>query len=43
MALSADLCDLDLRGVADAIAQGKASSLDATEAYLARIERDDPV
>jgi len=43
VALSADLCDLDLRGVADAIAQGKASSLDATEAYLARIERDDPV
>lgn len=41
MALSGDVCDLDLRGVSDAIAQGKLSSLEATDAYLARIERDD--
>lgn len=43
MALSTDLCDLDLRAIAGAIAQGKASSLDATDACLARIERDDPI
>jgi len=42
--MSADaLCDLDLTGVADAIHTGKASSVEATEAYLRRIERHDGV
>jgi aspartyl-tRNA(Asn)/glutamyl-tRNA(Gln) amidotransferase subunit A len=37
------ICDLDLRGVADAIHAGKVSSVEATEAYLRRIERHDGV
>jgi aspartyl-tRNA(Asn)/glutamyl-tRNA(Gln) amidotransferase subunit A len=42
--VSADeLCDLDLTGLAEAIHGGKTSSLEATEAYLRRIERHDPV
>jgi aspartyl-tRNA(Asn)/glutamyl-tRNA(Gln) amidotransferase subunit A len=42
--MSADAtCDLDLIGVADAIHSGKTSSVDATEAYLRRIERHDGV
>lgn len=40
--MSADaLCDLDLKGVSEAIAAGKVSSLEATEAYLRRIETYD--
>lgn len=35
--------DLDLEGVSRALAAGKVSSLEATDAYLARIERYDPV
>jgi aspartyl-tRNA(Asn)/glutamyl-tRNA(Gln) amidotransferase subunit A len=37
------LCDLDLTGVSDAIHTGKTSSVEATEAYLRRIERHDGV
>jgi len=37
------ICDLDLRGVADALHAGKVSSVEATEAYLGRIERHDGV
>ena len=44
MAVSTDaLCDLDLKGVSDAIAAGKISSLEATDAYLRRIEKYDGV
>jgi Asp-tRNA(Asn)/Glu-tRNA(Gln) amidotransferase A subunit family amidase len=42
--VSADaICDLDLRGVSDAIHTGKLSSVEATEAYLRRIDRHDGV
>ena len=42
--MSADaLCDLDLKGVSEALASGKVSSLEVTEAYLRRIERYDGV
>jgi aspartyl-tRNA(Asn)/glutamyl-tRNA(Gln) amidotransferase subunit A len=42
--MSADaLCDLDLTTIGDAIHSGKASSVEATEAYLRRIERHDGV
>lgn len=42
--MSADaLCDLDLKGVSEAIAAGKVSSLEVTEAYLRRIEQYDGV
>jgi aspartyl-tRNA(Asn)/glutamyl-tRNA(Gln) amidotransferase subunit A len=42
--VSADaLCDLDLTGVSEAIQSGAASSVQATEAYLGRIERHDGV
>jgi aspartyl-tRNA(Asn)/glutamyl-tRNA(Gln) amidotransferase subunit A len=42
VAVSADaICDLDLKGVSEAIAAGKVSSLEATEAYLRRIEKYD--
>jgi aspartyl-tRNA(Asn)/glutamyl-tRNA(Gln) amidotransferase subunit A len=37
------VCDLDLKGVSDALAAGKVSSVEATEAYLSRIARHDPV
>jgi len=37
------VCDLDLRGVGEAIHAGKLSSVEATEAYLRRIERHDGV
>jgi aspartyl-tRNA(Asn)/glutamyl-tRNA(Gln) amidotransferase subunit A len=37
------LADLDLRGVSGALARREVSSLEATEAYLARIERHDRV
>jgi aspartyl-tRNA(Asn)/glutamyl-tRNA(Gln) amidotransferase subunit A len=37
------LCDLDLSGISKAIHAGKASSAEATEAYLRRIERHDGV
>jgi aspartyl-tRNA(Asn)/glutamyl-tRNA(Gln) amidotransferase subunit A len=37
------LCDLDLTGVSEAIHAGKTSSVEATEAYLRRIERHDGV
>ena len=44
MAVSASwICDLDLRGVSEALAAGKVTSLDATEAYLDRITRHDGV
>jgi len=44
MAVSASwVCDLDLRGVSEALAAGKVSSVDATEAYLDRIARHDGV
>jgi aspartyl-tRNA(Asn)/glutamyl-tRNA(Gln) amidotransferase subunit A len=44
VAVSADaLCDLDLKGVSDALAAGKVSSLEITEAYLRRIEKYDGV
>jgi aspartyl-tRNA(Asn)/glutamyl-tRNA(Gln) amidotransferase subunit A len=44
VAVSADaVCDLDLKGVSDAIAAGKVTSVEATEAYLRRIEQHDPV
>ena len=40
--MSADaICDLDLSGVSEAIHTGKTSSVEATEAYLRRIERHD--
>ena len=42
--MSADaICDLDLKGVSEAIAAGKVSSLEVTDAYLRRIERYDGV
>lgn len=42
--MSADaICDLHLTGVAEAIHSGKTSSVEATEAYLKRIERHDGV
>ena len=42
--MSADaICDLDLSGVSEAIHTGKASSVEATEAYLRCIERHDGV
>ena len=42
--MSADaLCDLDLCGVSETIHTGKTSSVEATEAYLRRIERHDGV
>jgi len=34
-------CDLDLRGVSEALGRREVSSLEATEAYLARVERYD--
>jgi aspartyl-tRNA(Asn)/glutamyl-tRNA(Gln) amidotransferase subunit A len=37
------ICDLDLTGVAEVIHAGKVSSVEATEAYLRRIERHDRV
>src|SRR5205085_5885086 len=37
------ICDLDLRGIGEAIHAGKLSSVEATEAYLRRIERHDGV
>ena len=37
------LCDLDLRGVSEAIRRREVSSVEATEAYLRRIERHDGV
>jgi aspartyl-tRNA(Asn)/glutamyl-tRNA(Gln) amidotransferase subunit A len=37
------ICDLDLTGVSEAIHSGKTSSVEATEAYLRRIERYDGV
>ena len=37
------ICDLDLRGIGEAIHAGKLSSVEATEAYLRRIERHDDV
>ena len=37
------ICDLDLRGIGEAIHAGKLSSVEATEAYLRRIERHDAV
>jgi aspartyl-tRNA(Asn)/glutamyl-tRNA(Gln) amidotransferase subunit A len=37
------ICDLDLRSVGEAIATGKVSSVEVTEAYLRRIERHDGV
>ena len=37
------VCDLDLRGISEAIHAGKLSSVEATEAYLRRIERHDGV
>ena len=37
------ICDLDLQGVSEAIAAGKISSVEATEAYLRRIEKYDGV
>lgn len=37
------LCDLDLQGVAEAIARREVTSVEATEAYLRRIERHDAV
>jgi len=44
MAVSASwICDLDLRGVSEALAAGKVTSVDATEAYLDRIARHDGV
>jgi aspartyl-tRNA(Asn)/glutamyl-tRNA(Gln) amidotransferase subunit A len=44
VAVSTDaLCDLDLKGVSEAIASGKVSSLEATDAYLRRIEKYDGV
>src|SRR5499426_773285 len=42
-AMSDALCDLDLRGLSDAIARGEVTSVQATEAYLDRIERHDRV
>ena len=42
--MSADaICDLDLKGVSEAIAAGKVSSLEVTDAYLRRIDRYDGV
>ena len=44
MAVSASwVCDLDLRGVSEALAAGKVTSVEATEAYLDRIARHDGV
>ena len=44
MAVSASwICDLDLRGVSEALAAGKVTSVDATEAYLDRIAKHDGV
>jgi aspartyl-tRNA(Asn)/glutamyl-tRNA(Gln) amidotransferase subunit A len=37
------LCDLDLLGVSEAIHSGKTTAVEATEAYLRRIERHDGV
>lgn len=37
------LCDLDLQGVSGAIARRDVSCVEATEAYLRRIERHEPV
>ena len=37
------VCDLDLRGVSEALAAGKVTSVEATEAYLDRIARHDGV
>lgn len=41
--MSAAVCDLDLRGVSEALARGEVTSVQATEAYLDRIERHDRV
>jgi aspartyl-tRNA(Asn)/glutamyl-tRNA(Gln) amidotransferase subunit A len=44
MAVSAAwICDLDLRGVSEALAAGKVTSVEATEAYLDRIAHHDGV
>ena len=40
---SIDICDLDLKGVSDAIRTKAISSVEATEAYLQRIEQHDGV
>ena len=40
---AAGICDLDLKSLSDAIARRSVSSLEATDAYLARIERHDGV
>jgi aspartyl-tRNA(Asn)/glutamyl-tRNA(Gln) amidotransferase subunit A len=40
---SNDICDLDLKGVSDAIRTKAISSVEATEAYLQRIEQHDGV
>ncbi len=41
--MSAAVCDLDLRGVSEAIGRGEVTSVQATEAYLDRIARHDAV
>ena len=41
--MAMNIPDLDLRGVSDGLARRELSSVDATEAYLARIAEHDPV
>jgi len=41
--VSVPVCDLDLRGVCEAMNRGELTSVQATEAYLQRIERHDRV
>ncbi|MFN8635954.1 MAG: amidase [Chloroflexota bacterium] len=43
LAATAEIADLDLKGVSDAIQAKKISSIEATEAYLKRIEQHDAV
>ena len=43
LAASNDICDLDLKGVSEAIRTKAVSSLEATEAYLKRIEQHDTI